>query len=90
MTDENARLAEMYSGCSVIEARYFWRAAGSVAVGTAAGTKAGRTAEGVRLAMAASVVVLCVLARRVRVETMTMGAKSMVAVGSKWLVFEGM
>lgn len=59
-----------------------------MAGGTAADVQAGRTAEGVRLGTAASVVMLWAWATRVTEETMMMRGKSMVAIGLRWLVCE--
>lgn len=56
--------------------------------GTSVGVQAGRSAEGVRLGTAVSVVMLWVWATRMTVETMIMRGKSMVAVGLRWLFCE--
>ena len=85
MADVRAWTAELHSGCFSTEERYFSTEA-ITRVGYAVGVRVGRALS---VGMAASVVVVCVLARRARAERMRMRVESMVVVGSWGLLVCG-
>lgn len=78
MAEANARRADVHSGCVVTEAKYVKM--GAVLNVVEEGVKLGRVAEGVRVGIAVALVMVCVLARRARVETMRMRVISMTVV----------